>query len=131
MGKTHEIDPAKDSWMILACDGIWNFMSNQEVVDYINPRIETTPQDKLSLICEELFEHCLAPDTMGDGTGCDNMTAVIVKFRPGFVTVMNVITNGSTNGSNAAEGNGRKKEEEEEPVAKRQKLDCDASESSS
>ena len=79
----------------------------------------------------QLFEHCLAPDTMGDGTGCDNMTAVIVKFKPGFVTVKNVITNGSTNGSNAAEGNGSKKEEEEEPVAKRQKLDCDASESSS
>lgn len=52
--KTHEIDPAKDSWMILACDGIWNFMSSQEVVDYINPKIENTPQDKLSLICEEV-----------------------------------------------------------------------------
>ena len=58
--KTHEIDPAKDSWMILACDGIWNFMSNQEVVDYINPRIETTPQDKLSLICEEVSHQCTA-----------------------------------------------------------------------
>ena len=68
---------------------------------------------------------------MGDGTGCDNMTAVIVKFKPGFVTVKNVITNGSTNGSKAAENNGSKKEEVEEPVAKRQKLDCDASKSSS
>ncbi len=29
----------------------------------------------------QLFDHCLAPDTMGDGTGCDNMTAVIVKFK--------------------------------------------------
>ena len=24
---------------------------------------------------------------MGDGTGCDNMTAVIVKFKSGFKTV--------------------------------------------
>ena len=77
----------------------------------------------------QLFEHCLAPDTMGDGTGCDNMTAVIVRFKPGFVTVKNVITNGSTNGSKAAEDNGSK--EGEEPVSKRQKLDCDASEGSS
>lgn len=52
--KTLEIDPEKDSWMILACDGIWNFMSSQEAVDYINPKIENTPQDKLSLICEEV-----------------------------------------------------------------------------
>ena len=27
-----------------------------------------------------MFEFCLAPDTSGDGTGCDNMTAIIVKF---------------------------------------------------
>ena len=80
----------------------------------------------------QLFEHCLAPDTMGDGTGCDNMTAVIVRFKPGFVTVKNVITNGSTNGSKAAEdNNGSKEEEEGEPVSKRQRLDCDASEGSS
>ena len=24
--------------------------------------------------------HCLAPNTCGDGTGCDNMTAIIVRF---------------------------------------------------
>ncbi len=28
-----------------------------------------------------MFEFCLAPDTTGDGTGCDNMTAIIVKFN--------------------------------------------------
>ena len=25
--------------------------------------------------------HCLAPNTSGDGTGCDNMTAIIVRFN--------------------------------------------------
>ena len=40
--------------MILACDGIWNFMSSQEVVDYIEARIHTTPDNKLSNICEEV-----------------------------------------------------------------------------
>ena len=28
----------------------------------------------------QLFELILAPDTGGDGTGCDNMTCVIVRF---------------------------------------------------
>lgn len=28
---------------------------------------------------------CLAPNTVGDGTGCDNMTAVIVQFKPALV----------------------------------------------
>jgi protein phosphatase 1G len=30
----------------------------------------------------QLFHNCLAPSTVGDGTGCDNMTAIIVKFKP-------------------------------------------------
>ena len=25
-----------------------------------------------------MFDHCLAPDTSGDGSGCDNMTCIIV-----------------------------------------------------
>ena len=28
----------------------------------------------------QMFQLCLAPDTSGDGTGCDNMTAIIVTF---------------------------------------------------
>lgn len=30
----------------------------------------------------QLLDHCLAPNTSGDGTGCDNMTCVIVTLRP-------------------------------------------------
>ena len=52
--RTLEIDPERDSWMILACDGIWNFMSSQEVVDYVHQKIDSTPHDKLSSICEEV-----------------------------------------------------------------------------
>ena len=59
--RTLEIDPATDSWMILACDGIWNFMSSQEVVDYVNQRITKTPEDKLSTICEEVSQNFYFP----------------------------------------------------------------------
>lgn len=30
----------------------------------------------------QLLDHCLAPDTSGDGTGCDNMTCIIITFQP-------------------------------------------------
>ncbi|KAG1665821.1 Protein phosphatase 1G [Nymphon striatum] len=69
-----------DEFMVVACDGIWNSMSSQEVVNFVKKRI--LKATKLSKICEEMFMHCLAPDSAGDGTGCDNMTAVIVKFKP-------------------------------------------------
>lgn len=29
----------------------------------------------------QLFDKCLAPTTAGDGTGCDNMTAIVVVFK--------------------------------------------------
>lgn len=42
-----------DEFMILACDGIWNSMSNQKVVDFIRPRLKEGKK-KLSEICEEV-----------------------------------------------------------------------------
>jgi protein phosphatase 1G len=102
--RTHEINPSTDPWMILACDGIWNFMSSQEVVDWVEERIKDVPDDKLSQICEELFEHCLAPDTLGDGTGCDNMTAIIVRFKPSLATRKDVIQAPETTSSLSSSG---------------------------
>ena len=135
--RTLEIDPDKDSWMILACDGIWNFMSSQEVVDYVQQKIQVTPHNKLSSICEEvssgqssqvkqnihfqlfqLFEHCLAPDTMGDGTGCDNMTAVIVKFNK---SLRDLAESSPENGLETSE-------ECNEPASKKLRLDSGVSE---
>ena len=29
-----------------------------------------------------MFDHCLAPDTSGDGCGCDNMTGMIIQLNP-------------------------------------------------
>lgn len=72
-------------FMVIACDGIWNVLSSQEVVDFISERIKPDQSGKarpLSSIVDELLDHCLAPDTSGDGTGCDNMTCIIITFRP-------------------------------------------------
>lgn len=72
-----------DDFMVLACDGIWNFMTSEDVVEFVQERIRD-PTKQLSEICEEMFDYCLAPHTKGDGTGCDNMTAIIVQFKPNF-----------------------------------------------
>jgi len=75
----------EDTFMVLACDGIWNVMESEEVIEFVHSRLSAQPESteelKLSKICEELFENCLAPNTENDGTGCDNMTCCIVKFN--------------------------------------------------
>lgn len=109
-----------DEFMVLACDGIWNVMSSQEVVDFVRDELNSSsPQDgangtsnktKLSKICEKMFDHCLAADTMGDGTGCDNMTCVIVKFDQEWLkTFAQTPQNGgsektTTNGTKSSDG---------------------------
>lgn len=75
-----------DEFMILACDGIWDVMTSQKCVDFVRERIIASNKDgggelKLSKICEELCDECLAPDTRGTGLGCDNMSVVIVLLK--------------------------------------------------
>ncbi|CAH0406425.1 unnamed protein product [Chilo suppressalis] len=117
--KTLTIDPIKDQFMVLACDGIWNFMSSQDVCDFIVPRL-AEGRERLSQICEEMFDHCLAPSTMGDGTGCDNMTAIIVRFKDGVITEAVQHTNSEGAKKRTAE---EEPSLEEQKESKRQKVD--------
>uniref|UniRef100_A0A0D9XGN6 protein-serine/threonine phosphatase n=1 Tax=Leersia perrieri TaxID=77586 RepID=A0A0D9XGN6_9ORYZ len=66
-----------DEFIILACDGIWDCMSSQEVVDFVHEEMNT--EDSLSAVCEKLLDRCLAPVSGGDG--CDNMTVILVQFK--------------------------------------------------
>ncbi|XP_045785781.1 probable protein phosphatase 2C 11 [Maniola jurtina] len=112
------IEPEKDQFMVLACDGIWNFMSSQDVCDFILPRL-AEGRERLSQICEEMFDHCLAPSTMGDGTGCDNMTAIIVRFKEGVIADIGQYTNTEGSKKRAAE----EEPSEDQQETKKQKVD--------
>ena len=52
--KTLSINPETDPFMVLACDGIWNSMTSQEVIEFVHERLKTDPEQKLSAICEEV-----------------------------------------------------------------------------
>lgn len=63
-------------FIVLACDGIWDVMSNTEVVDFVREQLANAADPEE--ICESLMMHCLAPDCQMGGLGCDNMTVVLV-----------------------------------------------------
>eukprot|EP00439_Symbiodinium_sp_Y106_P077523 s1460_g16.t1 len=76
---------ARDDFILLACDGIWETMSSQDVVDFVNERLKkhAVAEGLLSNIMEELLDHCLAPDLAASGgIGGDNMTALLVLLQP-------------------------------------------------
>ncbi|CAO1385759.1 unnamed protein product [Diamesa hyperborea] len=72
-----------DEWdfLVLACDGIWDVLTNQAVINFVTEMIGEGkyPED----ICEELLSFCLAPICQMGGLGGDNMSIIIVCFLHG------------------------------------------------
>jgi len=77
----HEISE-EDEFLVIACDGIWDCLSSQQVIDFV--RYQISEGKTLTEVGEILCDHCLAPDTTsGAGIGCDNMTVLIVAITHG------------------------------------------------
>eukprot|EP00927_Polykrikos_kofoidii_P022181 TRINITY_DN20756_c0_g1_i2.p1 TRINITY_DN20756_c0_g1~~TRINITY_DN20756_c0_g1_i2.p1 ORF type:complete len:377 (+),score=68.22 TRINITY_DN20756_c0_g1_i2:85-1215(+) len=75
---------ARDEFIVLCCDGVWDVMGNQDVVDFVRARLIGNSSVVLSKIAEELLDNCVSHDLSATGgLGGDNMTAVIVVFRQG------------------------------------------------
>ncbi|KAM0790407.1 hypothetical protein ACM66B_003289 [Microbotryomycetes sp. NB124-2] len=74
----HEHDE-DDEFIVIACDGIWDVLSSQQVIDFV--RLSVSQGKPLHKITEDLMDRCLAPDSDWGGVGCDNMTAMIVAIK--------------------------------------------------
>jgi serine/threonine protein phosphatase PrpC len=57
--KVEDLTP-ECNFIVMACDGVWDCMTNQEVCDFISERLKKNM--KLSTIIEEIFDTILAPD---------------------------------------------------------------------
>jgi len=68
----------EDDFVVVACDGIWDCMSSQQLVNFIHEHINK--ESSLSAVCEKVLDRCLAPSTI-TGEGCDNMTMILVQFK--------------------------------------------------
>lgn len=73
-----EVRNINQDWefIVIACDGIWDVMSSEEVVAFVRRHMSEglEPEE----ICEAIMMNCLAPDCQMAGLGCDNMTVEII-----------------------------------------------------
>lgn len=74
----------EDRYVVVACDGIFDVLTNQELVDFINAEMKKDANRSLTAICEAVCNRCLAASSPSGGPatplGTDNMTIVIVKL---------------------------------------------------
>lgn len=59
------------SYVILASDGIWNVMSNEDVANFVSERINRW---RLEAIASQLLDYCL------ENKGRDNMSVYIIEL---------------------------------------------------
>lgn len=93
----HDISP-DDEFLVIACDGmadfqtcfswrrliltgIWDCQSSQAVIEFVRRGIAA--KQELQLICENMMDNCLAPNSETGGVGCDNMTMVVIGLLGG------------------------------------------------
>jgi serine/threonine protein phosphatase PrpC len=69
-----------DKFMLIGCDGIWESLSSKKICEFIEGRIQKNSSFKLSTILEELLDKLIAKDPRA-GAGCDNMTAILIRFK--------------------------------------------------
>ena len=50
-------DESSDQFLVLACDGVWDVMSNEDICNFITHRMKV--QDSLETICNEVIDTCL------------------------------------------------------------------------
>lgn len=74
--KEIDIDQARDDFIVLACDGIWDVRSNDDVAAFVRQRLQR--KVPLHTICEQLMQSCLSPRPFGNG--CDNMSVIVVTL---------------------------------------------------
>lgn len=79
-----EIKHLTDDWefIVIACDGIWDVMSNEEVIQFCRERLLCGYDP--TTVCEALLHRCLAtPNTINfGGPGFDNMTVLLICLSP-------------------------------------------------
>jgi serine/threonine protein phosphatase PrpC len=74
---------AEDDFMVIACDGVWDVMTSQKVVDRVWKDLPAIRKGSLlpGEVVNNILSECVASDP-STGKGTDNMTMILVLFQP-------------------------------------------------
>jgi serine/threonine protein phosphatase PrpC len=78
----HHREQDQDQFLVLACDGIWDVMSNEDVHDFVKNQVQMMNEDAQEIdallpeVGDALLDECLRKGSL------DNMTAIVVSLKP-------------------------------------------------
>ena len=72
----HARCPGEDEFVLLACDGIWDRLTNRDASDLVHKLIHDEGETDVGLVCEEVIDTALELDSR------DNMTCLLAVFPP-------------------------------------------------
>ena len=72
-------DEKADQFLVLACDGVWDVMSNEDICNFITHRMKV--HDNLETICNEVIYTCLY-----------NRNISTFRFRPENLEILGIRT---------------------------------------
>jgi len=76
---TEKYTPDVD-FIVVACDGVWDCKTNQEVGDFVYKRLKNNNNAKLSKIVEELLDECLATDIYNGNYFLINYLLIFIRY---------------------------------------------------
>ena len=69
-----------DDFVVIACDGVWECISNEGISDFIYDKFRNDRNVDLGKIIADVFDRGISKNGYEEN-GCDNMTCIIIKFN--------------------------------------------------
>ena len=69
-----------DDFVVIACDGVWECISNEGISDFIYDKFRNDRNVDLGKIIADIFDRGISKNGYEEN-GCDNMTCMIIQFK--------------------------------------------------
>ena len=69
-----------DDFVVIACDGVWECISNEGISDFIYDKFRNDRNVDLGKIIADVFDRGISKSGLEEN-GCDNMTCMIIQFK--------------------------------------------------
>ena len=81
----HKIDYTQDEFLVVACDGLFDAMTNQEVVEFVHDRLSKQPiaEQETSSVVKELVKFA-EKKSIKDLKSSDNISAILIPLTRGI-----------------------------------------------